>query len=179
MLEFEGRWVGAEHKEEFFQRLREGVSLPRDVVYASFGRRFLAKFVDGVIGGVINIGLILLITAAFGALFSGSAEGEKSASAILLQIVVQLSGIGFALCYDLYFIRKNDATPGKKIMGLRLLRADGSKLSKGRIVGRHFAKYLSSFTLLIGFLMAAFDKEQRRALHDRMSDTRVLDVRGQ
>ncbi len=179
MLEFEGRWVGAEHKEEFFQRLREGVNLPRDVVYASFGRRFAAKFVDGVIVGLINFVLTLLLTAAFAALFSGGAAGATTASAILLQVVVQLSSIGFALCYALFFIRKNDATPGKKMLGLRLVRADGSKLSKGRIVGRHFAEYLSSLTLLIGYLMAAFDKEQRRALHDRVCDTRVLDVRGQ
>jgi hypothetical protein len=42
MLEFEGRWVGAEHKAEFFQRLREGVALPQEVVYATVGRRWLA-----------------------------------------------------------------------------------------------------------------------------------------
>ena len=176
MLEFEGRWVSAEHKEEFFQRLREGVALPRDVVYASFGRRFMAKFVDGLIVFAVNFGVTMLITAAFGAALSGSTAG---AMAILLQVIVQVSSIGLAMCYALFFIRKYDATPGKKALGLRLLRADGAKLTKGRIVGRHFAEYLSSFTLLIGYLMAAFDKEQRRALHDRVCDTRVIDVRGQ
>jgi hypothetical protein len=28
--------------------------------------------------------------------------------------------------------------------------------------------------LCIGYLMVAFDKEQRRGLHDRMCDTRVV-----
>ena len=178
MLEFEGRWVSAEHKEEFFQRLREGVNLPRDVVYASFGRRFAAKFIDGLIVGVVNMVVGMLIGAVFGAAMAASTPGELSPMAILLQVIIQLFGIGLALGYSLYFIRKNDATPGKKALGLRLLRADGSKLSKGRIVGRYFAEWLSSLTLLIGYLMAAFDKEQRRALHDRVCDTRVIDVRG-
>ena len=178
MLEFEGRWVSAEHKEEFFQRLREGVSLPHEVVYASFGRRFAAKLIDGLIVGVVNIVVVMLIGAAFGAAMVGSHHGDTGALAILLQVFIQLWGIGLALAYALYFIRKNDATPGKKALGLRLLRADGSKLSKGRIVGRYFAEWLSSLTLLIGYLMAAFDKEQRRALHDRVCDTRVIDVRG-
>jgi len=167
MLEFEGRWVSAEHKDEFLQRLREGVSLPSDVVYGTFGRRFSAKFIDGLIVGVVNA----VISAFLGAALA-------SAGKIVVQVVVQLVGISLTLAYLVYFIRKNDATPGKKAMGLRLLRADGSKLSKRRIIGRHFAEYLSSLTLLIGYLMAAFDKEQRRALHDRIADTRVIDVRG-
>jgi hypothetical protein len=48
----------------------------------------------------------------------------------------------------------------------------------GRIVGRHFSEWVSGMILLIGYIMAAFDKEQRRALHDHMCDTRVIDVRG-
>jgi len=176
MLEFEGRWVGVEHKEEFFQRLREGVSLTSDVVYGSFGRRFAAKFVDGVIVGAANILMAFALGLLLGRVLVGPGHGPSGA--ILLQIVVQASGIALALGYGIFFIRKYDATPGKLAMGLRLLRADGTKLSKGRIIGRYFAEWVSGMMLMIGYLMAAFDKEQRRTLHDRMVDTRVIDVRG-
>jgi uncharacterized RDD family membrane protein YckC len=178
MLEFEGRWVSAEHKDEFFQRLREGVSLSNDVVYATFGRRFLAKLIDGVILFAIN----MMIGGVLGAVLIGSVSRSNPGAAapviLLVQVLIQLVGITFSLGYAIFFIRKYDATPGKKALGLRLVRADGSKLSKGRIVGRYFAEWISSMILMIGYLMASFDKEQHRALHDRIVDTRVIDVRG-
>jgi hypothetical protein len=40
-------------------------------------------------------------------------------------------------------------------------------------VGRYFAKMLSSLTLLIGYIIAAFD-EEKRSLHDRICNTRVV-----
>jgi uncharacterized RDD family membrane protein YckC len=177
MFEYEGRWVGVEHKEEFFQRLREGVNLPTEMVYASFGRRVLAKIIDGVIVGVVNAIIGALVGAAVGAAIAAGQSGSAGAKLVLMQVVLQAVGIGLALAYSLFFVRKYDATPGKLAMKMKLVRADGSKLSKGRITGRHFAEWLSSLTLLIGYLMAAFDKEQRRALHDRICDTRVIDVR--
>ncbi|MND07279.1 RDD family protein [compost metagenome] len=53
------------------------------------------------------------------------------------------------------------------------MRADGSAVTTGRAAGRYFATLLSSLTLLIGFVIAAFD-EQKRALHDHVADTRVI-----
>jgi uncharacterized RDD family membrane protein YckC len=40
-------------------------------------------------------------------------------------------------------------------------------------VGRYFAHMLSAFTLYIGYMMAGWD-EEKRALHDRICDTRVV-----
>lgn len=180
MLEFEGRWVGVEHKEEFFQRLREGVNLPHAVVYASFWRRLGAKIIDGLIVGVVAmvintaLAFMMLMPAA-----AGAGGGAALAMMIAYQVISNLVGTGLGLGYAIYFVRKNDATPGKQILGLRLVRADGSKLSKWRITGRYFAEIVSSLILLIGYIMVAFDKEQRRALHDHMCDTRVIYVRGQ
>jgi uncharacterized RDD family membrane protein YckC len=177
MFEYEGRWVGVEHKEEFFQRLREGVNLPQDVVYGGFWRRFLAKVLDTIILLVVN----MIVGAVIGGVIGGitAASGRPvTAVALLIQISAQLAGIAMTLAYAIYFTRKFDATPGKKALGLRLLRADGSKLSKRRIVGRYFAEWISSAIMCVGYLMVAFDKEQHRALHDRICDTRVIDVRG-
>jgi uncharacterized RDD family membrane protein YckC len=51
--------------------------------------------------------------------------------------------------------------------------ADGGRVSYSRALGRHFAKWLSSIILGIGFIMAVFDDE-RRTLHDRICETRVV-----
>jgi uncharacterized RDD family membrane protein YckC len=184
MLEFEGRWVSAEHKEEFFQRLREGVTQPGEFVYAGFWRRFGAKFIDGVILwaiGIIPQGMLgMLLLGSFG-LFTpdtSKVDPEQLGMRMLMfQVAAQLLGLALGIGYVLYFVRKQDATPGKRMLGLKLVRADGSKLSHGRIVARYFSEIVSSLIMGIGYLMVAFDKEQRRALHDRMCDTRVIDVR--
>ena len=97
-------------------------------------------------------------------------------SPFLFQAIIQPIGIGIGLSYEIIFVRKFDATPGKMALGIKLLRPDGSKLSVGRIVGRYFANYLNVFTLLIGYIILVFDDE-RRALHDRICDTRVIKSR--
>lgn len=176
MLEFEGRWVSTEHKDEFFQRLREGVSLPQDVVYATFWPRFAAKFIDGIILGVASMLVSVVMSVGLVGVAAGAGQdsGAAMAAMLLVQVLIQLASLAIGIGYVLYFTRKFDATPGKMALGLRLLRADGSKLSKGRIIGRYFAEWISSLILLIGYLMVAFDKEERRALHDRIADTRVI-----
>ncbi|MET0262207.1 MAG: RDD family protein [Rariglobus sp.] len=176
MLEFEGRWVSTEHKEEFFQRLREGVSLRGEVRYAGFWIRVAAKIIDTIIVCVINFVVAAVLSAVLigAAAGVGPESGAAVAMMLLVQVLIQIVGIALTLAYALYFTRKFDATPGKLALGLRLLRADGSKLSKGRIVGRYFSEWISSMTLLIGYIMVAFDKEEHRALHDRIADTRVI-----
>jgi uncharacterized RDD family membrane protein YckC len=58
-------------------------------------------------------------------------------------------------------------------LNLKVVRPDGSPLSLGRAFARYFAKVLSGLILGIGFIMAGFDS-QKRALHDRLCDTRVI-----
>jgi uncharacterized RDD family membrane protein YckC len=62
------------------------------------------------------------------------------------------------------------------VIGVKVLRPDGSPVSLGRAYGRYFAKFISALTLLIGFIMAGFDS-QKRALHDMICDTRVVKSR--
>ena len=58
-------------------------------------------------------------------------------------------------------------------LGLKLIRSDGTKLSFGRIIGRYFAEWISTLLLFMGYIMAGFD-EEKRSLHDRICDTRVI-----
>lgn len=179
MIQFEGQWISAEHRDAFFQRMREGVAQPGRFVYGGFWRRFVAKFIDGIIlglaGVVANMGLGVLLygTANY---FRPDTTTIPPTTLVLFQGLSMLIGIVLGLIYALFFIRKYSATPGKMAMGLKLVRADGSSLSVGRIIGRHFAEWISGIILLIGYIMAAFDDE-KRALHDRICDTRVIKLR--
>lgn len=178
MIQYQGKWVSGEHRDTFFQRMREGVTTPGNFKYGNFGRRLVAKIIDGLILGVAStavnvlLGLALYGTANY---FRPDVSRLTLPTIFLFQGLSFLAGLMIGLSYAVFFIRRYNATPGKMALGLKLIRPDGSPLSVGRIVGRHFAEWISGMILLIGYIMAGFDDE-RRALHDRICDTRVIKV---
>ncbi len=150
-------------------------------LYAGFWIRVLARLIDGVllwVGAQILAGLLVavLIPDALGALsLEPGVEPTAEQLTTLLAVlgVVMVSSLVTGLIYDLIFLRVWSATPGKLLLGLRVRAADGSPLSIGRIIGRHFAVSLSGFTFGVGYLMVAFDAE-KRGLHDHLCATRVV-----
>lgn len=177
MIQYEGRWISAEHRDEYFQRIQEGApmvgvqAVPGPFGYGGFLPRFLAVLLDSL----ILMAGTMLIAAVIGAIFgaSGLITPGRTGSILLMQALIQIVNLAMTLSYQVYFIRKHDATPGKMALGLKVLRSDGSKLSVGRIIGRNFAQGLSGLILGIGYLMVIFD-EEKRSLHDRICDTRVI-----
>lgn len=65
------------------------------------------------------------------------------------------------------------ATLGKRLLGIRVTDMDGGRISGWRAAGRHFAKLISAFVLLIGFFMAAFT-EKKQGLHDMIAGCLVV-----
>jgi uncharacterized RDD family membrane protein YckC len=76
----------------------------------------------------------------------------------------------------MYFVSTRGATPGKLVLGLKIIRSDGGPISAGLALGRYLCYFLDEIILFIGFIMAGFDPE-KRALHDRICDTRVIHTR--
>ena len=160
MVSYESRYICAECKPLFFQKIKEGAAVAGDRVYAGFWIRFGAKFVDGIILNII--GQLLAVVIKLGV------KDVETATYIS-------AGIGLVLnaAFVIYFTGKYGATPGKMACKIEVIRSDGSPMTYGRATGRYFAEILSSLTLGIGYLMVAFDDE-KRALHDRICDTRVV-----
>ncbi|MDR1788882.1 MAG: RDD family protein [Opitutaceae bacterium] len=144
--------------------------------YAGFLPRVAARFVDYVILSFANEILFRVLGAAG---LVHEVKFDTPADLLRPEIAAglwQLSLIGLlvALAYEIFFIRRFSATPGKLALGLRLVRSDGSRLSAGRIIGRHFADLLNHFTFGLSYLLVAIDSDQRRGLHDHLADTRVV-----
>ena len=78
-----------------------------------------------------------------------------------------------AAAYEIFLTAQYGGTLGKLVLGLRVITAGGDRLSLGLSTGRYFAQILSAFTLTIGYIMAGID-DQKRALHDRICNTRVV-----
>jgi uncharacterized RDD family membrane protein YckC len=148
--------------------------------YGGFWIRFLARVIDtillGIAGMIIRIPLMLLVGGV--GLGLSNAQDPTAALAALPALfgVLGLSiliNIALAFFYEIYFLTSRGATPGKMALGLKVIRADGGPITMGLAVGRYFAYILSSFTFFIGFIIAGFD-DQKRSLHDRICDTRVI-----
>ena len=65
------------------------------------------------------------------------------------------------------------ATPGKRVFGLRVLAMDGRALSLPRAALRYFAGSLSWLSLNLGHALALFRRDGR-ALHDLIAGTAVI-----
>jgi uncharacterized RDD family membrane protein YckC len=175
MVEFEGKWISAEHRDTYFQRLREGAVAQGDFEYGGFWIRFCAKFIDGIVMFVVGMVVNVVFGVGFGS-FQQSSDPNFFASFMIRQLLAILVGTMLRLAYYWFFLSRYSATPGKMVFGLKVVRSDGSALSTGRIIGRYFAEVVSSLILCIGYIMAAFDDE-KRTLHDHMCDTRVIKTR--
>jgi uncharacterized RDD family membrane protein YckC len=167
-------------KESYAQKLRECAAQPARAAYAGFWIRFVSSLIDGIILGVV-VGILQV--AVFGSMFLTPAfqQGRTPDPTVVAPFlgllgIMYVVQIALASSYEAFFVAKLGATPGKMVIGVKVLRPDGSPVSLGRAYGRYFSKFISALTLFIGFIMAGFDS-QKRALHDMICDTRVVKSR--
>jgi uncharacterized RDD family membrane protein YckC len=85
-----------------------------------------------------------------------------------------LVAIGFGWLYGAGLeCSSSQATVGKRWMGIKVTDAQGERISFLRATARYAAKYLSALPCFLGFIMALFSS-RGLALHDRLTDTRVV-----
>jgi uncharacterized RDD family membrane protein YckC len=165
--------VCAQCKPVYLQRVREGGQPIGAMRYAGFWIRFVAYIIDSVILSVA----LSIITVPLALVLGGSAMFTDP-TAMGVTALLAIAGYGLvtlfiSFWYQGYFVSKRGGTPGKLILGLKIIHPDGSMLSMGQAIGRFLCYLIDGLTLYIGFIMIGFDME-KRALHDRICDTRVI-----
>ena len=168
VIRYGDSWVCASCKPIFIQKLKEGAKLPGTVMYGGFWIRVVAKIIDGLIQGVFAVILFLAFLP-----FLNFASTESNPGEVIAVVALQGGSILFALAYSTFFLGKYGATPGKMAVGLKVVTSQDEPIDYKRAVARYFAEILSGLICYIGYIMVAFD-EERRALHDRLCDTRVI-----
>ena len=167
-----GGLVCAGCKPVLLQRIREGLPpLAAAKPYAGFWIRLVARLIDNTIvsvaGYVFQIPVLIVIARM----------GKQSTPDLPLLIgtgaMAVVLSLGAAAYYEAWFLVKKGATPGKMILGLKVIRARGGTFTWGLAIGRYFAYIMSGLLLYFGYIMAGWD-EEKRALHDRICDTRVV-----
>jgi len=138
--------------------------------YGGFWIRFGARFIDGIILATAQSCLAWMFFGRFGAQFLPSVTRSMS---IGHRLGFQFLAYAIAMVYEAAFLHYRGATLGKMALGLKVVRSNGDSLGWGVSSGRYLMHIVSGLILLIGYIMIAFDSE-KRALHDRVCDTRVI-----
>lgn len=147
-----------------------------EVIHAGFWKRVAASLIDTLIVGVIGGVLATFVGALLGLAMSVSfADSLMGLGPLPLQIVTNLLSIAATAAYYAGFhSARMQATPGKMVVGIKVVRSDGHPITLARGIGRYFASWISYLIVGIGLLMAAFT-DRKRALHDMICDTLVVD----
>jgi uncharacterized RDD family membrane protein YckC len=136
---------------------------------ADSGQRLFAFIVDQIVLFFIGI-FVSFFFGFFIDLESINVDGNINAT-------VQLIGILSSAIYMCYFLSRavgNGQTPGKTLMGIRVVKKNGQPLSVIDAFIRNVLGYsISSFFLLIGFLWIFVD-ENRQGWHDKLAGTIVI-----
>jgi uncharacterized RDD family membrane protein YckC/Tfp pilus assembly major pilin PilA len=139
-----------------------GNSLPL-MIYAGFWRRVWAYLID--------YGILLIAAFAVGLVAAFIAptmldEDDQRLTLFVFVLIWLYTALMESSTYQ--------ATVGKLALGIKVTDATGERLTFWRATGRYFAEILTSLTLGIGYLIAAFTK-RRQALHDIVARTLVVD----
>lgn len=172
LVQIAGNWVCGGCKPAFLSRvMASGASANTQWQYGGFWIRFVAVFLDGILLQLVRVALSLLILGIVTTPFRPRSSTPAAFSGAVLTLTLVTFLVAFL--YEVIMIRYFGATLGKMAVGVKVIRTDGSAVGWGISVGRYFMKIISYIILFIGYIIAGFDPE-KRALHDRACDTRVV-----
>jgi uncharacterized RDD family membrane protein YckC len=153
----------------------ENVAFGYDV--AGIGSRFLAALVDNLIIFVTQVLVFIALLVTYRLL--GSFDLESSG--LTNWVIALVSLIMFAFYwgyYVLFEITWNGQTPGKRWVGLRVLRADGTTINLGESIIRNLLRLIDVLPAFYGVgIVVMFLNAQSRRLGDLVAGTLVVHER--
>jgi uncharacterized RDD family membrane protein YckC len=135
---------------------------------AGIPSRFMAFMVDGL----INLAVVAVAAVAGTALYSAMGSAGGVAEALALTVFSLVLVVGHFLYFAILEATSAGRTPGKRALGLRVVRVDGSAPGLGESLVRNIAR-LVDYTLGIGLFVAFFHPQSRR-VGDLLAGTVVI-----
>jgi uncharacterized RDD family membrane protein YckC len=139
------------------------------------GTRLIAMLVDR-----FTSLLPLPVTLVLVSLLSAAGAEEKPAHVVTLLVLVGVLGSLGMLCYQLYLLLTTGQSLGKRMVGIKVVRTDGSPIDVTRLI---FLRNLlpafvnlptcGLFSLVNALIILT---AERRCLHDHIADTKVIRV---
>jgi uncharacterized RDD family membrane protein YckC len=141
---------------------------------ADRGTRLGAAILDGIIfTAMVYLPMLFALIAGS----AGSSRGDSVPGA-MLGIVGVVTLVGFtAWCWlTIKYVKRNGQSIAKKLLGIKVVRTDGSPASLGRVMWlRNVVNGLISIVPMYGLVDTLFIfGESRQCLHDKLADTIVV-----
>lgn len=142
----------------------------RDTEYAGFWVRLAAYVIDSII---VFFGL-LFVRLFLSGIMSVLSDTWIGGNILFHYTLKDILLYGFQVLYFILCTYLTGTTLGKRAMNLRVVSADGQKLTILNVVYREtIGRFLCSLSVGIGYIIAGVDRE-KRGLHDILCDTRVI-----
>ena len=142
----------------------------RDTEYAGFWVRLAAYVIDSII---VFFGL-LFVRQFLSGIMSVLSDTWIGGNILFHYTLKDILLYGFQVLYFILCTYLTGTTLGKRAMNLRVVSADGQKLTILNVVYREtIGRFLCSLSVGIGYIIAGVDRE-KRGLHDILCDTRVI-----
>jgi uncharacterized RDD family membrane protein YckC len=136
-----------------------------ELEYAGFWIRVGASIIDSIIMLIITVPLLIWIYGVQD--FLASEQLVSGTADFLLSYV-------FPAVWTVAFWVVKQATPGKMLLGLRIVDAStGDRISTGKAIGRYISYIPSTLVFGLGFLWVAFD-DRKQGWHDKLAGTLVV-----
>jgi uncharacterized RDD family membrane protein YckC len=152
------------------------------LVYASFTRRALARAIDWlVLAAPVAALYVADALLRFPVRYTDFFTWKRPLSFDMFLyydppgILILFTAYKVLLAYPYFALSESgpwQGTPGKLAAGIKVTDLEGRRVSFGRATGRYFLKSLSTFMLMLGYLLAFSDR--RQAWHDFVSKTLVV-----
>jgi uncharacterized RDD family membrane protein YckC len=153
------------------------IQTPENVAFdyqvAGIGSRFLASLLDTIIVGVLQLVVLVILVVVLNAL-DGSILAEQF-SAWLVAILGLIGAVFYWGYYIFFEMLWNGQSPGKRWVGLRVIRADGTPITLSESLIRNLARLVDFLPAAygIGIITMFIDKQSRR-LGDLAAGTLVV-----
>lgn len=143
--------------------------------YAGFGRRILAYWVDFLILLPIGLTIQQMLGENPFAMFQYETleqlrQAQQSGTNTILTFVSLAIGVAYSL---IMWVNYDGATPGKRLMAIKIIKSDGSKLTYPAAFLRYIGYFVSVFVFGLGYLWMIWDKK-KQAWHDKIAGTVVV-----
>lgn len=139
-------------------------------LYAGFWKRAIAHVVDNLILLAVTFLLALTVWAVINVLPDTTVSAPPGQLAIMAFLALNV------VYKPLFEGSRMQATPGKRITGIRVSEMDGGRLSRLSAIKRHAGRLInisSAFLLYFGYWMAGVTR-RKQAANDYISDTLVI-----
>lgn len=176
VIAYDDQMICAACKPMFVQRLKEGAVMPTSMAYGGFWIRVLAYIIDTIPLVIVNWVIMIMSSMVLMPSMMQTGGEPSTVGIIVMMAIYMVASIGIPVFYYTFFHGRWGATLGKMACGLKVVTAEGEKITYMRAFGRYFAAMISGMILCIGFMMAGWDDE-KRTLHDRICSTRVIKKR--